>query len=269
MAKTFLIDIARCNGCRSCQVACKDEHCGADWAPYAAPQPDTGQFWIEVDEQVRGSVPKVKMAYTPHSCRHCADAPCLEAGRDGAVYRRDDGLVIIDPERARGQRAIVEACPFGAVFWNEALALPQKCTGCAHLLEDGWSEPRCVDACPTGALRWIDEEDAIAAGGEALGATDSCTPRTRYLNVPKRFVAGEAYDREADEELIGCTVTLLSDGTEVAKTTTDDFGDFWFHDVEPGLYRVRFEYPNYLPREVEADVRTEDRNIGGVALASA
>ena len=46
MAKVFAIDVAKCNGCYGCQIVCKDEHCGNDWRPYAAPQPETGQFWM-------------------------------------------------------------------------------------------------------------------------------------------------------------------------------------------------------------------------------
>ena len=46
--KVFVIDIAKCNGCYNCQIACKDEHVGNDWTPYAKPQPDTGQFWMKV-----------------------------------------------------------------------------------------------------------------------------------------------------------------------------------------------------------------------------
>ncbi len=50
--KVFIVDIARCNGCYCCQIACKDEHVGNDWSPYAKPQPDTGQFWLQA-ERVR------------------------------------------------------------------------------------------------------------------------------------------------------------------------------------------------------------------------
>ena len=59
--KTFIIDIDRCIGCRSCQLVCKDEHCDNDWMPYAAPQPDTGQFWMNVKEKERGQTPKVRV----------------------------------------------------------------------------------------------------------------------------------------------------------------------------------------------------------------
>jgi Fe-S-cluster-containing dehydrogenase component len=42
--KVFDINVAWCNGCHNCQIACKDEHCGNDWTPYTKPQPETGQF---------------------------------------------------------------------------------------------------------------------------------------------------------------------------------------------------------------------------------
>ena len=47
--KTFIIDIDRCIGCRSCQLVCKDEHCDNDWMPYAAPQPDTCLLYTSFD----------------------------------------------------------------------------------------------------------------------------------------------------------------------------------------------------------------------------
>ena len=56
--KAFVLDLARCVGCYNCQVACKDEHCGNDWTPYARPQPDTGQFWLKVNYEEKGTIPK-------------------------------------------------------------------------------------------------------------------------------------------------------------------------------------------------------------------
>ena len=182
--KSIIVDLDRCNGFFNCQIACKDEHCDNDWRPIAAPQPMTGQFWCKVDQKERGRVPVVSVDYTPTFCGMCDNAECMNAVSDGSVYRREDGLVLIDPEKARGHRELVDACPLGMIYYNEALDLPQKCTGCAHLLDDGWEAPRCVDACATGALRYGDVEDFAdelddAQVAEALTAAAgySCTFR--------------------------------------------------------------------------------------------
>ena len=48
MSKVFVIDRGPyAHGCYNCQLACKDEHVGNDWTPYAKPQPEIGQFWLE------------------------------------------------------------------------------------------------------------------------------------------------------------------------------------------------------------------------------
>lgn len=86
----------------------------------------------------------------------------MAAAKDGAVYKRPDGIVIVDPEKSKGQKQIVDACPVGAIFWNEEEQIPQKCTMCAELLDDpdypGF-EPRCVEACPNQALVFGDLAD--------------------------------------------------------------------------------------------------------------
>ena len=96
MARAFVIDVGRCCGCYNCQLACKDEHVDNDWTPYAKPQPDTGQFWLKIQENVCGTVPKVRMHYIPRLCNHCANAPLhrlvpgrshLEAGRRTGDHR--------------------------------------------------------------------------------------------------------------------------------------------------------------------------------------
>lgn len=103
MGKTFIFDAAKCNGCRNCQLACKDEHVDNEWLPYSKPQPDTGQFWTRIEERIRGQVPKVKIAYIMHMCQHCDGAPCMSAAPE-AVYKRDDGLVIMTPPRRKATR---------------------------------------------------------------------------------------------------------------------------------------------------------------------
>ena len=160
--KVFVIDIAKCNGCHTCQIACKDEHVGNDWTPIAKPQPETGQFWLKLTERVRGTVPKVKVAYRPHLCMHCDKAPCMDLVRRTGGASTSGTTVWSSSTRssAPGCRNCVDACPYDVIFFNEDLNIAQKCTGCAHLLDDGWKEPRCADACPTLAIKMMDEDEA-------------------------------------------------------------------------------------------------------------
>lgn len=267
--KTILVDLDHCNGCFNCQLACKDEHCGNDWRPIAAPQPTTGQFWCRVDQRERGRVPVVKVAYTPTFCGMCDDAPCLAAATDGAVYRREDGLVVIDPEKARGQRAIAEACPLGLVYWNDELEVPQKCTGCAHLLDDGWTEPRCVDACATGVLRYVDAEEAAAelAAAEPADELAGLGSHVLYLHKPRRFVAGTVADRTVNEVVIGAAVTVRDEaGAVAAELVTDEFGDFYHEGLDEARYRVSIEAAGYEPVELVADCTERDVVFDDVLL---
>ncbi len=267
--KAIVIDISKCNGCYNCQIACKDEHVGNDWTPYAKPQPDTGHFWMKLHESVRGSVPKVKMSYLATPCMHCQNAPCMPACQPGAIYRREDGLVIIDPVECTGCMNCVDACPYEAIYFNEGLTLAQKCTGCAHLLDQGWKEPRCVDACATGALLFGEEAELAGLIGKAevMHPEFETRPRVYYLNLPKRFVTGAVFDPEADECLEGAVVTLVEGKTGKEQTVkTDIFGDFWFNQVEAGKYEVKVEKEGYLARAVLADATEKDSNVGDVAL---
>ncbi|MGF6478513.1 acyl-CoA synthetase (AMP-forming)/AMP-acid ligase II [Paraburkholderia sp. JPY419] len=65
-----------------------------------------------------------------------------------AVRKRSDGIVIIDPEKARGRKDIVKSCPYKAIVWNEELQVPQTWIFDAHLLDQGWQHPRCEQVCP-------------------------------------------------------------------------------------------------------------------------
>ena len=268
MSKVFIFDYNKCNGCRNCQLACKDEHVDNDWMPYAKPQPDTGQFWTKLEEKVRGQVPKVKVSYTVRMCQHCDNAPCMAAAPE-AVYKRDDGLVIIDPAKAEGIKELVEACPYDAIFYNEELGIPQKCTGCAHLV-DAVEIPHCVDVCPHEALRFGEESDfaeEIAAAELLVPERADDKPRMYFLNKPKRFIGGIVVDLEADEVIIGAKVTLENlDNGDVVATETDEFGDFWFHNVEAALYKVYVEADGYLTRVIDTTTVDEDRNVGVIEL---
>jgi tetrathionate reductase subunit B len=270
--KVFVIDVAKCNGCHSCQIVCKDEHVANDWTPVAKPQPDTGQFWIELTERVRGTVPKVKVAYRPHLCMHCDKAPCMDSCPvAGALYKRDDGLVIIDPVRCTGCKNCVDTCPYAVIFFNEGLNIAQKCTGCAHLIDDGWTEPRCADACPTLAIRFLDEGEAkeliVKAEVWKPELKDKLQPRVYYLNLPKKFIAGTVYDPVEEEVLIGATCTL-TESTDGGKRTveTDNYGDFWFEGLEDGTFDLELKQGTRIRVFAGLDTAVADINLGDIPL---
>jgi|WetSurMetagenome_2_1015567.scaffolds.fasta_scaffold34319_4 tetrathionate reductase subunit B len=268
--KSLIVDVRKCNGCYNCQIACKDEHVANDWTPYAKPQPDTGHFWLKLNEYVRGTVPKVKMHYIPILCQHCDDAPCIKSCKiEGALYKRKDGVVIIDPQRCTGCRNCVDACPYGAIYFNDNLILAQKCTMCAHLLDRGWKEPRCVDVCPTGALTFGEEQDlkSLAIDARELYPEYKTKPRVYYIGIPGKFVAGAIYDPDEDECIEVADISLIDQKTgEVFKTVTDNFGDFWLNGLKTGTFSLKIEKIGYSPVEIKLISTEKDVNLGDIKL---
>lgn len=266
--KAFLVDLTKCVGCHDCQIGCKDEHCDQAWMPYAEAQPEVGQFWLKLNQYERGAGSHVKVTYMPVMCQHCQEAPCMKAAKDGAVYRRDDGLVIIDPVKSKGQRAIMQACPYHAVFWNDELDIPQKCTGCAHLLDDADSPirvPRCVDNCHVDVILFGEEDQLDLEGAEILHPEYGTKPRVYYKGLPKKFVAATVYDPEAEEIVEGARVTLIGEmGSYEAKT--DSWGDFWIRDLPEAEWHLMIEKDG---KSVEMMVSTKEKNQGlpDIALA--
>jgi tetrathionate reductase subunit B len=273
MGKVFVIDVGICNGCYSCQISCKDEHVGNDWSPIAKPQPDAGQFWMKIEEHICGTVPKVKMHYVPLLCQHCDNPSCVAACSIDAIYKREDGLVIIDANKCNGCKNCVDACPYHAIYFNESLNLAQKCTGCAHLLDGGeWKIPRCADSCPTEAIKFGEESEfkALIAKAEVLKPETKNKPRVYYLNIPKKFIAGTVYDPVAKEVIIGATCTLTGPKAKVYTAKTDAFGDFWFKNLADGSYKLTIDAKGFAPKDyAKLSTADKDINLGDIPLAKA
>jgi len=249
----LIIDVALCHDCNDCFLADKDEFVGNDFPPYSVAQPWSGHRWMNIHRKERGQYPIVQVAYLPMPCMHCDEPPCVTA--DGAVYKREDGLVIIDPVKAKGRRDIVESCPYGAIYWNEEADVAQKCTGCVHLLEEGWAETRCSQVCPTGAIRfiWADDtemaEMTAAEGLEAYRAELGTRPRVLYKNLyrwEKVFVAGSVAYADADECAEGAKVSVTQCGAPAGEALANNYGEFVVDGLEPGAsYEVSVEALGY------------------------
>jgi Fe-S-cluster-containing dehydrogenase component len=253
----MIIDVAECTNCNLCTLATMDEYVGNDWPGYSKPMPKHGHKWINILQKERGQVtgqsPMIDIAYVPTMCNHCDDAPCMK-NADGAIKKRDDGIVIIDPELAKGRKDLVDACPYGHIWWNDEHQVPQAWNFDAHLIDQGWQQTRGHQSCPTGAMRAVFTEDETMArmardeGLETMRPELGTKSRIYYRNLwrySKCFIGGSvsAEANGAVDCVVGATVRLTRNGQLVQEARSDNYGDFKFDklDENSGAYVVEIE----------------------------
>lgn len=273
--KAFLVDAEKCTSCKLCIIACKDEHVDNSYTPWTGPQPETGHFWVDVIALERGKIPRVKMSYLPVFCQHCKDAPCIPACPEAAIKTRDDGLVWIDQELCTGCGDCGPACPYDVIFMNSELNVAQKCTGCAHRVDDGLA-PRCADICPHDAILFGDAKGTLFEGGSAEKPIEefhpefNAAPRTRWRGLPRPWIAGTLIDDRAGEVIAGAEITAIGkNGNEKITLESDAFGDFWIQDLQEGeTYDVAIAKTGY--NKIEKSVRLAgDSDLGTLTMVGA
>ena len=267
-----------CNGCNLCTLAVQDEYVGNEWSGYSAEMPKHGHKWIDIKQKVRGQAPMVDAAYLPVMCQHCDDAPCLKAAKDGAVTKRDDGIIIIDPEKSKGQKQIADSCPHNAIWWNEEKQIPQIWNFDAHLLDDGWANPRAQQVCATGCFKTVKIEDSEMKNMaeeeelEHLNPEYDTKPRVWYKNLYRYrdcFIGGSVA-AEIDG-VIDCikdaSVTLKKEGKTLDSLLTDEYGDFKFDCLKEnsGDYVIEISAENYENKTIPVSLG-ESKSITDIML---
>ncbi len=148
-------------------------------------------------------------------------------------------------DNAKGRKDLVEACPYGHVWWNEEHQVPQIWPFGAHLLDQGWDKTRGAQACPTGAMRAIRIEDEVMAemarreGLETMRPELGTRPRVYYRNLWRYtacFIGGTVATEAGGivDCVGGARVRLMQDGRLVAETTSHNYGDSKFDKLDEG-----------------------------------
>lgn len=180
MAYGMLIDLKKCVGCHACAVACKEAH--------GTPP---GITRSHVKREFEGEYPDATMHIVPMLCMHCENPPCVEAcPTEGATYKREDGIVVVDKEKCIGCKYCMMACPYGVRDWNKASKTVEKCTLCGHLTANG-ELPACVKSCSAGARFYGDLDDPNSDVSKELAKYDAAdihelpnvgnNPCTKYI----------------------------------------------------------------------------------------
>lgn len=147
---TLKIDEEACWGCRTCEVACKQEH---KLAP--------GSGLISVSEngaKLNGN--RRDFHFQVSVCRHCDDPPCVRACPEEAIARREDGIVVLDPARCTGCGSCPDSCPYGAIHFDEERGIAQKCNLCHERVDHGLL-PACADnVCLAHCIHFVWETGA-------------------------------------------------------------------------------------------------------------
>ena len=181
----FLFDQTLCNGCKACQIACKDKHdlpLGVNWRRVVE---YTGGSW-----QRNGNTftPNIFSYYTSISCNHCQDPICVRVCPTTAMSRRPDGTVYVDETKCVGCRYCQWACPYGAPQMNTSTGHMSKCDLCYDYRDTG-QNPACVDACPSRALNWGPIDELREAHGDQAGIAplpDPSLTQPHLVVIPHR-----------------------------------------------------------------------------------
>ena len=168
MAKSVLVDLTRCIGCRGCQVACKewnerDARKTSFKGDFTNPAKLNSDTYTNIKFVETAQNDKVGWSFIKNQCMHCREPACAAACPVAALTKTDQGAVSYDYDRCIGCRYCMVACPFDIpkYEWDATSPWVQKCTFCSERMADGML-PACIKTCPTATM-YFDDYDKIVA----------------------------------------------------------------------------------------------------------
>jgi len=147
---TLIIRHDHCWGCRTCEVACKQENGAPKGIRLIS-------VWQDGPRMMDG---RMNVMFRVNVCRHCEDPPCVDACPEEAISKREDGIVVMEDERCSGCESCVDACPYNAIDFDGSKGVARKCNLCHHRVDRGLI-PACADnICPAHCIYFGDPDAA-------------------------------------------------------------------------------------------------------------
>jgi formate dehydrogenase iron-sulfur subunit len=167
----FLLDPSKCTGCRGCQVACKlwnkrDFEKTKNFGSFENPKKLSKNVWRRIAFIESGSGNDLKWLFRQEQCFHCSNAACVTACPTGALHYKEKGIVFLDQSKCIGCRFCEQVCPFDVPKYDSGSKKSYKCTFCIDRVQNGLV-PSCAKACPTGAIEFSWNRDALVAKAKA------------------------------------------------------------------------------------------------------
>ena len=193
----FFTDTTLCIGCKACEVACKEWNAlpaesdglsGMSYDNTRALSADTWRHVAFIEKIGDGSGRRATAMQGWQSnwlmmsdvCKHCENAPCLEACPTGSLFKTEFDTVVVQQDICNGCGYCVPACPFGVVSVSENDGKAHKCTLCYDRLKGGL-EPACAKACPTDSIRFGEIDALHEAARERVGTLHGQGVADAYL----------------------------------------------------------------------------------------
>jgi len=123
-----VVDTERCVGCQSCMFACARQQ---------------GIAGLSKTCIMVRSVGGMERGFIVVVCRACEDPSCMKVCPTGALQLRESGGVRLDVFKCIGCGNCRDACPIGAIFWDDETGKPMICIHCGY----------CTRFCPHGVLK--------------------------------------------------------------------------------------------------------------------
>jgi len=168
MAKSVLVDLTRCIGCRGCQAACKEwnERSARKTTfrgEYSNPPRLNSDTYTRIRFSEKDDKGKPVWSFIKEQCLHCNDPACVSVCPVAALTKSAAGPVVYNYNRCIGCRYCMLSCPFQipTFEWDSAQPWVQKCSFCSERINDGLL-PACVKVCPTTTMFYGEQKEVLA-----------------------------------------------------------------------------------------------------------